>query len=116
MVRTFAASAIVCVKKQQKARKQTGYSAVNTEATLLDRAVPLLVLIFLSVAAVSITLQFTSSRNAQLKISEDSLAISAHFLATEMARQARDANDTPFALRCCRPRFMSPAGAFCWST
>jgi two-component system cell cycle sensor histidine kinase PleC len=98
MVRTFAASAIRLREKQQKARKQTGYSAVNTEATLLDRAVPLLVLIFLSVAAVSITLQFTSSRNAQLKISEDSLAISAHFLATEMARQARDANDTPFAL------------------
>lgn len=98
MVRSFAASAIRLRNQQQK-RTGTGPDVQHAPGpTLLDRAVPILVLIFLSVAAVSITLQFTSSRNAQLKASEDALSIAAHYLGAEMARQTRETGEGSHAL------------------
>ena len=98
MVRSFAASAIRLREKQGLASNKAGASRSRVGATLLDRAVPILVLVFLSVAAVSITLQFTSSRQAQLEASEDSLAVAAHYLSAEMIRQARETGEAPFAL------------------
>lgn len=98
MVRSFAASAIRLREKQGQANGKSGLSPAISGPTGLDRAVPILVLIFLSVAAISITLQFTSSRNAQLRSSEDALAVAAHFVAAEMARQSRESGATTFSL------------------
>lgn len=98
MVRSFAASAIRLRDRQGRKSGNSLGASSQPGPTLLDRAVPILVMIFLSVAAVSITLQFTSSRNAQLKASEDALAIAAHYIGAEMAHQARTSSETPFAL------------------
>ncbi|MCZ8186504.1 MAG: ATP-binding protein [Beijerinckiaceae bacterium] len=98
MVRSFAASAIRLREKQGQSSGKPGLSPAISGPTRLDRAVPILVLIFLSVAAISITLQFTSSRNAQLRSSEDALAVAAHFLAAEMSRQSRETGETTYSL------------------
>jgi two-component system, cell cycle sensor histidine kinase PleC len=89
MVRAFAANTI----GMRNGRSQSGLSPMSGAApggTLLDRAVPFLVVVFLSVAAISITLQFTSSRQEHLETGEASLALAAHVATSEIARQTRE--------------------------
>lgn len=99
MVRVFAASA-------ERLRGRFNYSgareaqshAGRAGRTLLDRAVPILVLIFLSVATISITLQFTSIRNDQLQASEDRLVLSANLAMAQLMLSASKAGDESYEM------------------
>lgn len=100
MVRAFAASAIGLRKKSAKTRTQTSYGqAVDSSPISLDRAVPILVLIFLAVTAFSITVQFTTTRHEQLVAVENTLALAAHLAASEIARiPTRDGEESTYEL------------------
>ena len=97
MVRAFAASAIGV----DNSKSQTGHhshSEIVQGRSILDHAVPLLVVIFLAVTTVSITLQFTSSRQEHLESGEASLALAAHIATNEIARQTRENGVTGYDL------------------
>lgn len=99
MVRAFAASAgYLRGDNNLSGTRDVLNPAGVTGWTRLDRAVPILVLIFLSVAAISITLQFTSIRNDQLQASEDRLVLAAHLTAAEITRSPRQADEVNFTL------------------
>ena len=99
MVRAFAASAIRLRKNGNTSKAQTGYGkTASTDAIPLDRAVPILVLIFLAVTAFSITIQFTTTRHEQLVAGENSLTLAAHLAAGEIARTTRDTSESSFEL------------------
>lgn len=87
MVRVFATSAGGLRAGEDPRTGQSGAPAsVFRDKSFLDRAVPVLVCIFLLVASISIAHQFTSSRDAQLQTSEASLSLAAHLVASEIAR------------------------------
>jgi two-component system, cell cycle sensor histidine kinase PleC len=99
MVRAFAASAIGMRGDKSRATTRPRYAlAGSAGATLMDRAVPALVMIFLTVAAISITLQFTSTRHEQLEAGEGSLTLAAHLATAEIARLTRETGETTYEL------------------
>lgn len=98
MVRSFAASA-------GDLRSGFSLSASNhltgrwrRGGSMLDRTVPALVLIFLVVASLSLTLQYTMSRQEQLEASEGQLLLAAQLVAAEMARHQRESGEASFEL------------------
>ncbi|KAF0227849.1 MAG: two-component system cell cycle sensor histidine kinase [Beijerinckiaceae bacterium] len=99
MVRAFAASAIRLRGDKHSTRANFEPAALAAPGrTILDWAVPVLVLIFLAVSGLSIALQFTITRNEQLAASESNLALAAHLVATEITRTTRDAQDENYEL------------------
>ncbi len=113
MVRAFAASAgYLRGKDGQSGTRTLPDSAQGGGNSLLDRAVPLLVLIFLSVATISITLQFTSSRQEQLEASEGSLVLAARLVAAEIARTTPEAGETSFDLPALPTELFQPGRRF----
>lgn len=99
MVRAFAASAIGMRGDKSRTTIRPRYTiAGSAGATLMDRAVPALVMIFLTVAAISITLQFTSTRHEQLEAGEGSLTLAAHLATAEVSRLARETGETAYEL------------------
>lgn len=113
MVRAFAASA-------QFLRHQLRLSPTNFDErarnsvhdTLLDRVVPILVVVFLSISAISIFLQFTSTRNDALENSEDNLKVAAWYAASEISALIRNGQDASEAIRRLPREIMQPGRHF----
>lgn len=84
MVRSFAASVARLRSKSGRRRARgshgAGFRFIPRDDVLLDRVAPILVMVFLGVAAMAMLIQFTSSRERALRDSESALAIAAHLV------------------------------------
>jgi two-component system cell cycle sensor histidine kinase PleC len=84
MVRAFAANSGLLRDGVTDARPEPA-SLRSRREILLDRSVIFLVLAFLTISALSITTQFTTSRSEQLEASEKALAVATRMIASEMS-------------------------------
>ncbi len=113
MVRAFAASAGHLREDDSVSQPRTALGpAGRFGSSLLDRAVPALVLIFLGVAALSMTLQFTSARYEQLEAAENSLVLAAALASAEIARATRETSDSEFELPALPKEIFQPGRRF----
>lgn len=86
MVRSFAANgeALAFPSRRKPVSGETAMQE-NARDRWLDRSIPLLVVAFLAMAALSVLVQFTVLRNDALKASENNLAVAARLAATIIA-------------------------------
>ena len=66
------------------AARRRSAELVEPTDPLLDRVVPALVVVFLAISAISMAIQYTTSRFDMLRASEDSLAVAARMVAMDL--------------------------------